>query len=191
MLIAMLILSYLIGSIPTGLIVGKKLWNKDLRRYGSGNIGATNAHRVLGSKGGALVFLLDFFKGEIAVMLGMAVIGTPAAMMICGMFAIIGNMFSIFMKLKGGKGVSTTLGVISILMPQVALAVVVIWGAVVFTTRYVSLGSITAAIFAPICAAFLHYDRYYIVFLLIAMAFIVAKHRENLARLRKGRENRF
>ena len=67
MLIAMLILSYLIGSIPTGLIVGKKLWNKDLRRYGSGNIGATNAHRVLGSKGGALVFLLDFFKGEIAV----------------------------------------------------------------------------------------------------------------------------
>ena len=191
LLIGTLFLSYIIGSIPTGLILGKLAYRRDLRRLGSGNIGATNAFRVLGKKGGAAVFLIDFFKGEIAVLLGMSVIGTPAAMMLCGMFAIIGNIFSIFMQLKGGKGVSTTLGVLSILMPKIALAVVIVWGAVVFATRYVSLGSITAAILTPIFAAFLGYDRYYIIFSVIAMAFIIAKHRDNLERLRKGHEHRF
>ena len=191
MLIGLLIVSYLLGAIPTGLILGRVVYRKDLRRLGSGNIGATNAYRVLGTKGGALVFLIDFFKGEIAVLLGMSLIGTPAAMMLCGLFAIIGNIFSIFMQLKGGKGVSTTLGVLSILMPKVALAAVIVWGAIVFATRYVSLGSITAAILVPIFAAFLHYNNYYIVFSVIVMMFIIAKHRSNLERLRKGRENRF
>lgn len=191
MLVVLLIVSYLIGSIPTGLILGKTWYHRDLRRLGSGNIGATNAFRVLGKKGGAAVFLIDFFKGEIAVLLGMCLIGTPAAMILCGLFAIIGNIFSIFMQLKGGKGVSTTLGVLSILMPKVALAVVIAWGAVVFATRYVSLGSITAAIMTPVFAAFLHYDMYYIVFSVIVMAFIIAKHRDNLERLKMGRENRF
>lgn len=191
MLVVLLIVSYLIGSIPTGLILGKVFYRRDLRRLGSGNIGATNAFRVLGKKGGAAVFLIDFFKGEIAVLLGMTCSGSPEAMMLCGLFAIIGNIFSIFLQLKGGKGVSTTLGVLSILMPKVALAVVIAWGAVVFATRYVSLGSITAAIMAPIFTAFLHYDNYYIIFMIIVMAFIIAKHRENLERLRKGRENRF
>ena len=191
MLVVLLIVSYLIGSIPTGLILGKTWYRRDLRRLGSGNIGATNAFRVLGKKGGAAVFLIDFFKGEIAVLLGMSCIGTPSAMMLCGMFAIIGNIFSIFMQLKGGKGVSTTLGVLSILMPIVALAAVIAWGALVFATRYVSLGSITAAIMTPIFTAFLHYDNYYIIFTVIAMAFIIAKHRDNLERLRHGRESRF
>ena len=191
MLVVLLIVSYIIGSIPTGLILGKTWYRRDLRRLGSGNIGATNAFRVLGKKGGAAVFLIDFFKGEIAVLLGMCFIGTPAAMILCGLFAIIGNIFSIFMQLKGGKGVSTTLGVLSILMPKVALAVVIAWGAVVFATRYVSLGSITAAVMTPVFTAFLHYDYYYIVFSVIVMAFIIAKHRDNLERLRKGRENRF
>ena len=191
MLVVLLIVSYLLGAIPSGLLLGKMIWRKDLRRYGSGNTGATNAFRVLGKKGGALVFLVDFFKAEIAVLLGMSLVGTPAAMMLCGMFAIIGNIFSIFTQLKGGKGVSTSLGVLSILMPEVALAVVVTWGAVVFATRYVSLGSITAAIMTPIFTACLDYDVYYVVFALIAMAFIVARHRDNLERIRKGHENRF
>ena len=191
LLVGLLFLSYIIGSIPTGLILGKVFYRRDLRRLGSGNIGATNAFRVLGKKGGAAVFLIDFFKGEIAVLLGMCVIGTPSAMMLCGMFAIIGNIFSIFMQLKGGKGVSTSLGVLSILMPKVALAVVIVWGAIVFATRYVSLGSITAAILTPIFTAFLNYDIYYVVFAVIAMAFVVARHRDNLARLKMGREQRF
>ncbi len=191
MLILILVLSYLIGAIPCGLIVGKMIWHKDLRHYGSGNIGATNAYRVLGTKGGALVFLLDFFKGELAVVLGMTFIGTPCAAILAGMFAIIGHMFSIFLQMKGGKGVSTALGVISILMPKVTVIIVIVWGAIVFATRYVSLGSITAALMTPILAMIFHYDKYYVIFGIIAAAFIIIKHKDNIARIRKGRENRF
>lgn len=191
LLIGMIILSYLIGAIPCGLIVGKAIYHKDLRRYGSGNIGATNAFRVLGRKAGALVFLLDFFKGELAVILGLNVIGTPCAAVLCGFFAILGHMHSIFLQMKGGKGVSTALGVISILMPKVAVIIVVVWGAIVFATRYVSLGSITAALMTPILAMVFHYDKYYAIFGVIAAAFIIIKHKDNIARIRKGRENRF
>ena len=190
-LIGILILSYLIGAIPSGLIVGKTIWHKDLRYYGSGNIGATNAYRVLGKKAGALVFLLDFFKGELAVMLGSICIGTPEAMILAGSFAIIGHMHSIFLKLQGGKGVSTALGVLSILMPKVAVIVVIVWGAIVFATRYVSLGSITAALMTPILAAVFSYNKYYVIFGIIAAAFIIIKHKDNILRIRKGRENRF
>ena len=191
MFIALLILSYLIGSIPTGLIVGKSLYHKDLRRYGSGNIGATNAFRVLGRKAGALVFLLDFFKGELAVLLGLNIIGEPCAAILCGLFVIVGHMHSIFLQLKGGKGVATALGVISILMPKVAVIIVIVWGVIVFSTRYVSLGSITSALMTPILAMVFHYDKYYVIFAIIAAAFIIIKHKDNIARIRKGRENRF
>lgn len=191
MFVALIILSYLIGSIPSGLIVGKAIYHKDLRRYGSGNIGATNALRVLGRKAGILVFLLDFFKGELAVVLGMHFLGEPVGAVLCGFFAILGHMHSIFLQLQGGKGVATSLGVLSILMPKVAIAAVVIWGAIVFATRYVSLGSITAAIMTPIFAAFLNYNIYYVILALFAMAFVIIKHKDNIARLKKGREHRF
>ena len=191
MFIALLILSYLIGSIPSGLIVGKAMYHKDLRHYGSGNIGATNAFRVLGKKAGVLVFLLDFFKGEFAVVLASAAIGTPCATVLAGVFVIIGHMHSIFLQMKGGKGVSTALGVISILMPKVAVIIVAVWGAIVFATRYVSLGSITAALMTPILAMAFSYHKYYVIFAIIAAAFIIIKHKDNIARIRKGRENRF
>jgi len=191
LIVALIILSYVIGSIPSGLIVGKAIYHKDLRRYGSGNIGATNALRVLGRKAGALVFMLDFFKGELAIVLGMHFLGEPVGAVLCGLFAILGHMHSIFLQLQGGKGVATSLGVLSILMPKVAIAAVVIWGAVVFATRYVSLGSITAAIITPIFAAFLNYNIYYILLALFAMAFVIIKHKDNIARLKKGREYRF
>lgn len=190
-LVGILILSYLIGAIPSGLIVGKTIWHKDLRNYGSGNIGATNAYRVLGKKAGALVFLMDFFKGELAVMLGSIFVGTPEAMILAGSFAIIGHMHSIFLQMKGGKGVATALGVVSILMPKVAVIIVIVWGAIVFATRYVSLGSITAALMTPILAAVFSYNKYYVIFGIIAAAFIIIKHKDNILRIRKGRENRF
>lgn len=191
MLIGMIILSYLIGSIPCGLIVGKAIYHKDLRHYGSGNIGATNAFRVLGKKAGVLVFLLDFFKGELAVILGLNVIGEPCAAVLCGLFVILGHMHSIFLQMKGGKGVSTALGVISILMPKVAVIIVLVWGAIVFATRYVSLGSITAALMTPVLAMVFSYHKYYVIFGIIAAAFVIIKHKDNIARIRKGRENRF
>ncbi len=190
-LILILILSYLIGSIPSGLIAGRAIWHKDLRHYGSGNIGATNAYRVLGTKGGALVFLMDFLKGELAVVLASTFCGTPSTMILAGFFAIVGHMHSIFLKMQGGKGVATSLGVITILMPKVAVIIVIVWGAIVFATRYVSLGSITAALMTPILAMAFSYHKYYVIFSIVAAAFIIIKHKDNIARIRKGRENRF
>ena len=191
MLVGFLILSYLIGSIPSGLIVSRLIYHKDLRRYGSGNIGATNAFRVLGKKAGALVFILDFFKGELAVVLGMNFLVEPCAAVLCGLLAIVGHMHSIFLKLQGGKGVATALGVISILMPKVAVIIVIVWGAIVFSTRYVSLGSITAALITPIFAMVFSYEKSFVIFSIIAAAFVIIKHKDNIARIRKGRENRF
>lgn len=191
MLIMILIAAYLIGSIPFGLIEGKLIWHKDLRRYGSGNIGATNAYRVLGKKAGILVFLSDFLKGELAVVLASVFAGTPESMILAGFFAIIGHMHSIFLKMQGGKGVSTALGVMSILMPKVAVIILIVWGAIVFATRYVSLGSITAALMTPILAMVFGYHKYYVIFAIVAAAFIIIKHKSNIARIKKGRENRF
>ncbi|MBQ7705672.1 MAG: glycerol-3-phosphate 1-O-acyltransferase PlsY [Selenomonadaceae bacterium] len=191
MLVLTLILAYLLGSIPSGLIVGKAIWHKDLRHYGSGNIGATNAYRVLGRKGGALVFLLDFLKGELSVLLASLLVATPTSIILAGFFAIVGHMHSIFLQMKGGKGVATALGVISILMPKVAVIIVLVWGAIVFATRYVSLGSITAALMTPILAIAFSYEKMYVIFSIVAAAFIIIKHKDNIARIRKGRENRF
>lgn len=191
MLIALVIISYLIGSIPTGLLLGKMLYHRDLRKFGSGNTGATNAYRVLGKKGGAIAFVLDFLKGVVAVVLAANFIGTPLAMALCGLFAIIGNVFSVFVKFKGGKGVSTSFGVVTILMPKVAFAAFVVWLVVFLVTRYVSLSSVTAAIMTPILASFMFFDIHYVILGIIIMAIVLVRHGENLERLRKGRESRF
>ena len=187
----LILAAYVIGAIPFGLIVGNLIWKKDLRRFGSRNIGATNAWRVLGRKAGVLVFILDFLKGQVGVMLGALIIGTPAAMVLGGFFAIIGHVFSIFAGFRGGKGVATGLGVLSILMPKVMLIVFGFWLVVVLITRYVSIGSIMAALLTPILAAVFHVPNEYFAFALAAAVVIVWRHRENIKRLREGRENKF
>ena len=183
--------AYLIGSIPVGLILGKAIWHKDLRRYGSHNIGATNAWRILGSKAGLLIFVLDVIKGQLGVMLGGCVLGTPAAMVLGGFFAIIGHMFSLFLGFKGGKGVATGLGVLAALMPKITAIVFVVWLVLFAVTRYVSIASIVAAILAPILAAIFKAPAEFFAFALAAAAMIVWRHRENILRLKAGRENRF
>ena len=189
--VGLVVAAYIIGSIPFGLILGKLIWKKDLRRFGSRNVGATNAWRVLGRKAGVLVFILDFLKGQIGVLLGACIIGTPSAMVIGGFLAIIGHVTSIFSGFKGGKGVSTGLGVLSILMPKVMLIVFVVWLILTLLTRYVSVGSIVAAVLTPILAAAFHMPAPYFAFALAAAVVIVWRHRENLKRLREGRENKF
>ena len=183
--------AYLIGSIPNGLIFGKAIWHKDLRRFGSHNIGATNAWRVLGHKAGLLIFLLDFIKGQLGVLLGGCIMETPGAMVLGGFFAVVGHMFPLFLGFKGGKGVATALGVMAALMPQITAIVFVVWLALVLFTRYVSVGSIAAALLAPILAALLNEPAEFFAFALAAAVMIVWRHRENLARLKAGRENRF
>ena len=186
----LLLAAYLIGSIPTGLIIGKTIWKKDLRRFGSHNVGATNAWRILGKKAGLLIFILDFIKGQLGVMLGACLIGSPGAMVLGGLFAIFGHMFPIFLGFKGGKGVATSLGVLAALMPKVTAIVFVVWLVLVLITRYVSVGSIVAAALAPILAAIFKEPIIYFLFTLIAAVFIIFRHRENIKRLKAGHENK-
>ena len=187
----MVLAAYLIGSIPMGLIFGKLIWKKDLRRLGSRNIGATNAWRVIGRKAGLLIFLFDFLKGQIGALLGALILGTPSAMVLSGFFAIVGHIFPLFIGFKGGKGVATGVGVLAMLMPKITAIVVLVWIVLVLLTRYVSVASIVAAVLTPILAACFKEPEVFFAFALAAAAAIVWRHRENLARLKAGKENRF
>ena len=184
------VIAYLVGSIPSGLILGKLFWHTDLRNYGSHNIGATNAWRTLGKVPGIIVFLADSFKGQAGVLLGLSLVGTPLAAVIGGLLAIIGHSFSIFLRFRGGKGVATSLGVLTMLMGNVTLIVFVLWFTIVYMTRYVSLGSVVAGVITPILAALFAYPMEYIVFTVIAALLVIVRHRENIKRLMNGTENK-
>ena len=183
-------LAYLIGSIPSGLILGKLFWHTDLRKYGSHNIGATNAWRTLGKVPGIIVFLADSLKGQAGVLLGLSLVGTPLAAVIGGLLAIVGHSFSLFLRFHGGKGVATSLGVLTMLMGNVTLIVFVLWFTIVYMTRYVSLGSVVAGVLTPILAALFAYPMEYIVFTVIAALLVIVRHRENIKRLMNGTENK-
>lgn len=189
--LGLILAAYIVGSIPVGLILGQAIWKKDLRKFGSRNIGATNAWRVLGKKAGILVFILDFLKGQLGVMLGAWIVGTPAALVVGGLCAIIGHVTSIFAGFRGGKGVATGLGVLSLLMPKIMAIVFIVWLVLFALTRYVSIASVFAAVLTPILAAVFEMPGIYFAFALAAAVVIVWRHRENLKRLREGRENRF
>ena len=184
------ILSYVLGSIPNGLWLGKAVWHTDLREHGSHNIGATNAWRTLGKPAGIAIFLLDFAKGAISVYLGSCLVGTPVMMIVCGILAIVGHSCSLFLQFKGGKGVATGLGVMVMLMPLPALLVFLIWLAIVKVTGYVSLGSIVAAACVPLLAWLMDYSLEFILFGVLAAAFIIIRHHANISRLLNGTESK-
>jgi glycerol-3-phosphate acyltransferase PlsY len=188
--IIVILCSYIIGSIPSGLILGKTFWNVDLREYGSKNIGATNAWRTLGKLPGFIVFVADLLKGMIGVYLGMLLVGTSTAMIIGGIVAIIGHSLSLFLKFKGGKGVATGLGVIIMLMPTVSAIVFIIWLVIVMISKYVSLASIIAAICAPIFAFILGMPFEFVAFGVVAAVFVIYRHKSNIGRLMNGTENK-
>ena len=184
------VIAYLIGSIPSGLILGKLFWHTDLREHGSHNIGATNAWRTLGKGAGIAVFIADSLKGQAGVSVGLVLAGTPLAAVLGGLFAIIGHSFSIFLRLRGGKGVATSLGVLTMLMGNVTLIVFAVWFAIVYMTRYVSLGSVVAGFLTPILAALFSYPLEYVIFTVIAAILVIVRHRENIKRLMNGTENK-
>jgi glycerol-3-phosphate acyltransferase PlsY len=182
------VLGYLIGSIPNGLLIGKNLYNVDLRQFGSKNIGATNAFRTLGLWPAFWVFLTDAAKGVIAVYLGSFLAGTPIALLIGGIAAIVGHNWSIFLKFTGGRGVATGLGVIAVLVPQITAVIFLIWAIIVYLTRYVSLASIIAAILVPIFMWFMGEKIEFLYFGILAALFVVGRHKPNIDRLLKGTE---
>ncbi|MEE9162760.1 MAG: glycerol-3-phosphate 1-O-acyltransferase PlsY [Candidatus Neomarinimicrobiota bacterium] len=204
LLLLLLFLSFLAGSIPTSIIAGQVTRGIDIRDYGSGNAGGTNALRVLGWKAGATVVMLDAFKGwfAAAVISGWrfgAALGqlSPAdphlVPVLCGAAAMAGHSFSLFAGFRGGKGVSTLGGMLLYLYPGALFLGVLVWLAVLAATGYVSLGSVTAVTLFPI-AAYLQDGTLSTslgVVSLVLVGFIWFTHRANLARLLAGTENRF
>ena len=197
------IVSYFIGSVPLGFIVGR-LSGVDIRKSGSGNIGATNVLRVLGKKYGYAVFFLDALKGFAAVRIAHALVAAvPAASVYTDLFAllgavicVVGHAFPIWLKFRGGKGVATSAGVIIGLMPLAAIIVFPIWFIVFEISRYVSVASICAAISLPITIAlFLKFkvmDSTVLLYFSILLALVVVwQHRSNFSRLLNGTEQRF
>lgn len=184
-----LLVGFLLGSIPFGLLAGKYLKGIDIRKYGSGNIGTTNAFRILGPQGGAMVLAGDILKGVFAVLLGRAFGGDGLAVM-AGLAAVAGHNWSIFLNFKGGRGVATGAGVILALVPGVVLSLLVIWAAVLLLTRYVSLASIVAAFLTPFFMWAFTHSWTYLLFGLLAAAFVIYKHQPNIKRLRDGTEPR-
>ena len=183
-------ISYLLGSIPNGLILGKAIWGVDLRQHGSKNIGATNAWRTIGKAGGISIFMLDFLKGAISAYLGLHLGGSELAGVLCGILAIAGHSWSVFLAFKGGKGVATGLGVIAALMPEVTLIVFAVWFAIVYFTGYVSLGSIVGAALVPILTLFFGLHTEFLILGLIAAVFIIYRHKSNIERLLNGTESK-
>lgn len=202
-LVFVLVVSYLLGSIPFGYLAGR-IRGIDIRQAGSGNIGATNVVRVLGKGYGYPVFLLDFFKGlgavEIAIVFARAARpewGSPEVYGILAAFgSVIGHSFPPWLKFRGGKGVATSAGALFGLMPFAMLIGVAIWIVVFWLTRYVSLASLVTVITLPFVIAILtrlnesHAKALFYSSLCIA-AVVVWQHRSNLSRLIRGREPRF
>lgn len=182
------ILGYLIGSIPNGLIIGKKIYDVDLRQFGSKNIGATNAFRTLGLWPAFWVFLTDAAKGVLAVYFAGMIVGTPIALLIAGIASIAGHNWSIFLNFTGGRGVATGLGVIAVLVPKVTILIFLIWSVIVYITRYVSLASIVAATLVPVFMVIMGDRIEFLYFGIIAALFVVVRHKPNIERLLKGQE---
>lgn len=192
-IVGWLVASYLMGAIPTSYIVGKLFRGIDLREVGSRNLGATNLYRTLGWKYAVPVGLFDVAKGAIPVSLfGSQVTTVTLFPVYCGIAAVLGHVFSVFVGFKGGKGVATAAGMVLGLAPFALLAVAVAWAVVVWLTGYVSLGSVLAASLFPVVAELLHPDRPEpLWFDIVLAAFLVFKHRSNIQRLLNGTENRF
>ena len=182
-----LALGYLLGSIPFGLVLCFIFGYGDIRKIGSGNIGATNVLRTGNKILALLTLLLDISKGGIAVLITEYLTGSATFAVYAGMFAVIGHNFPIWLKFRGGKGIATTIGTIVFVSPVIGAVVVGTWLIVALIFKYSSLAGISAMIIAPITAYFVQTNYLIMPFSIIALM-VVIKHRENISRLIKGTE---
>ena len=187
----LLILSYVIGAIPTGVWLGKILKNKDVRNYGSKNSGATNCYRVLGKKIGIAVLVGDVLKGFLPLLIASKYLPNKNLLIILGLVSILAHTYSVFIAFKGGKGVATSLGVFLFLIPVITLILLAIFILVAYFTKFISLASITAAFLLPIFAFFTHRDSYLFALSVIIAVFVIYRHKTNISRLLSGTENKF
>ncbi len=202
-IILVMLLSYLIGSFPSAVVMGRMTWRIDIREFGSKNAGGTNAFRVLGWKAGVIVALVDVGKGILAVLLVSKIridpvfVSNELVQILAGGSVIIGHIWTVLAKFKGGKGVATAGGVLIGLCPWAAVICLFIFLVTVFATRYVSLGSMVSASALPLIL--ISFNRFlmedvshsFIMFSFFVSGLIVFKHRANIKRLLNGTENRF
>jgi acyl phosphate:glycerol-3-phosphate acyltransferase len=195
----LIVLAYLIGSVPTALIISRRYFGIDIRDYGSGNMGATNTFRVLGSRYGTIVMVIDIVKGIIASSLYELLsfydhneLQRTNFIIGLGMAAVIGHIFPIFANFKGGKGVATLFGMVLALQPVVALSCVGVFIFVLYLTRYVSLSSILGALMLPVCVLWIWNENevLYRVFTLLVAFLVIFTHQKNIIRLLRGVESR-
>lgn len=206
MLLALTILAtYLIGAVPFGLIVSRLFGIKDIRSKGSGNIGAANVWRIAGFKAGFLVFAADIGKGALAVMMAAMIydkiefpyLSLELFLAVCGAAAVIGHVYPVFLKFKGGKGASTTLGVVAALFPVISLICFAVFLLVLLLTGYVSLGSIVGVFtlsLSLMIQKFVLNDTVSLVYLIMAAmmtVLVIYAHRQNISRMIAGSETRF
>ena len=184
------VLGHVCGSVPSGLWLVQVFHGIDIRNYGSKNIGTTNVFRIVGPKTAVLVLIADAFKGILAVGIMSYFFHNPLLDVVTALGALLGHNYSLFLGFKGGKGVATALGLLIFMMPKVAVASFGIWLVCVLLTRYVSLGSIMAAIFTPPLAWYLGYPSAHVIFSVVAAFFVVLRHKENIHRLLTGTESK-
>ncbi|HDI0898913.1 TPA: glycerol-3-phosphate 1-O-acyltransferase PlsY [Staphylococcus aureus] len=195
MIIVMLLLSYLIGAFPSGFVIGKLFFKKDIRKFGSGNTGATNSFRVLGRPAGFLVTFLDIFKGFITVFfplwLPVHADGPISTFftngLIVGLFAILGHVYPVYLKFQGGKAVATSAGVVLGVNPILLLILAIIFFIVLKIFKYVSLASIVAAICCVIGSLIIQ-DYILLVVSFLVSIILIIRHRSNIARIFRGEE---
>ena len=190
-----MMVSYLIGSFPTGYIVTRIAKGMDIRATGSGSIGATNVRRVMGHGWGVFVAVIDMLKGALALLVtGTSAVTAPWLLSLAGLAAVLGHNYPVWLKFKGGKGVSTTYGVLFFLYPYESFAVTLlsgaIWYAVMTATRYVSLASMISLLTVPLFFWMLDAPVPFILASFILAVFSLFRHSSNIDRLMRGVENR-
>ncbi len=184
------ILAYLVGSIPNALWIGKMFKNIDVRDFGSGNVGATNAARVLGWKLGVMVLLFDAFKGMIFIIIARKFGLSDIYVVLIGLAAILGHSYSIYLKFKGGKAVATSLGVMLVLIPKVIIILVIVFLLIVIFSGYVSLASISVACLLPILT-YIMYNNIIALLSLVVGILVIWRHKSNIKNLLEGKEDKF
>jgi acyl phosphate:glycerol-3-phosphate acyltransferase len=192
MIIILCTAAYFLGAIPTGYIVTRLVKGIDIRSIGSGNPGATNVYRTAGAAAGIVTFIVDVIKGFLPVMLAVVYFDgrPPYLWIIVGLFAIFGHIWTIFLGFKGGKGVATACGVFLALMPLPTLYAFILFSLILILTRYVSAGSIGAALSLPVFAWLTGEPKTLSVFAAVIGIIVIIKHKKNIERLINGTENK-
>jgi glycerol-3-phosphate acyltransferase PlsY len=189
--VIMILISYLLGSIPFGYLVGKYLKGIDIRKYGSGNIGVANSFRVMGTKYALLVLLGDCLKGFLAVSLAQKLLPEPMwFLLLIGIFTIIGHNWSAFLRFKGGKGIATTYGVVLSFYPLIAVISAIIWALIVLATKFAALGSILSVFVMLVLSLIFNTPIEFKIFVIVVLLFALIRHRSNINRLINKKEHK-